>query len=247
MTTTVYDKAKLRVACDSRWSIPGDFGVIFVDEAPFYKVGVYGKYAFLFAGRAPVISDWKRYLALSEAGVSVGQPSLEGIAVLVAELDSGALVDSYMQDIMWPSTEEPQSVFAGTGSLHAANCWYINRSADRAIETAKGFDLCTGGPIRYVELSSGERNWRDCQGLDCLNNAFLEKGMVMLNRADRNNSVIPFAQAAEMDPSVAELYNKAASGALGSEVQAPCDAIFNHAPHDEQKRFAKALHELLSQ
>lgn len=245
MTTTVYDAKDGIVACDSRWSIPGDFGVLYVDEAPFYKLGVYGRYAFVFAGRAPVIASWKQYLSLAEQGVLVQTPTLEGIAVLVAEMETGLLVDSYQQDIMWPSPDKPIGVFAGTGSTHAASCWIANKRAVQAVETAKNFDICTGGQTRFIELFNRVGHSAPCQGVSSLAGAFLERGMVMMTGNSPYKDPISFKEAAQLDPAIAELYKSAAEGSISDRVQAPCDAIYNSAPAVERERFASSIQRLM--
>lgn len=247
MTTTVYDKAQSMVACDSRWSIPGDFGVLYVDEAPFQKIEVFRDRVFVFAGRAPVIDLWKKYLRAASNGLNVPQPSLEGIALLIAETGTGALVDSYQQDIMLPDPMSPETVFAGTGSTHAARCWIANKCPKRAVESAMNYDVYSGGEVRFLELLTGNSNLIECQGIESLGQAFIEKGMVMFTRNDQEKGPIPFKDAAAMDPAVAELYHgKAANGSLIQDVQAPCDGVFNKPLPEDEMRISETLRKIFN-
>lgn len=244
MTTTVYDKASGIVACDSRWSIPGGFGVLYVDEAPFQKIEVHKKNVFVFAGRAIVIDQWKKFLRAAEKGLQTPVPTLDGIAMLIAESETGNLVDSHQQDIFLPDQVAPHTVFAGTGSTHAARCWTANKCAMRAVESAMSYDINSGGTVRFMELFTGNDNLIDCQGIESLDQAFLEKGMVMFTRNDQDKSPIPFKQAATLDPQVAELYGRAANGSLRQDVQAPCDAVFNKALPEDEKRISDTLRKI---
>ena len=241
MTTTVYNRDSGVVACDSRWSILGEFGVLYVDEAPFIKIERAGTAAFVFAGKAPVIHAWKLFLRSMERGEPAEQPTLEGIALLVARMGCGSLLDAHRQDIFLPNEEEADTVFAGTGSSHAARCWLSNKCAKRAVESAMQYDGNSGGPVRYVELLSGKHNLIACQGIESLEQAFLEKGMVMLTRNDQAKGPMPFKDAAEIDPAVRELYSQVATGAMRNEIQAPCDAVFSKPKPEDDARIGKTL------
>lgn len=245
MTTTIYDRAKKIVACDSRWSIPDDrFGVLYVDEAPYLKIEIAENHAFVFAGKAPVIGQWKTFLRGRAAGLEILRPTMHGIAALIAEIGSGNLKHYYKQDIVLPDVFDVHTVFAGTGSIHAARCWQTNQCAARAVSSAKNFDVCTGGEIRFVELQSGHHNLIQCDGFDSLNQAFLNKGMVMFNRSELDKSPIPFKEAALLDPGVAELYQVAASGSLLENVQAPCDAVFGTPTPEDEARMDQVLKDI---
>ncbi|MBH3360425.1 hypothetical protein [Pseudomonas guariconensis] len=238
MTTTVYDKAKLLVSCDSRWSIPGDFGVLYVDEAPFQKIEVFRDNVFVFAGMAPGIDAWKKYLRMKAAGMQVARPSLDGIAFCNAKIGCGTVLGYHEQDIILPGQA---AMFTGTGSTHAARCWIANGCAKKAVQSAMAYDICSGGVVRHLELSTGEGNLIKCEGIESLNQAFLDKGMVMLNRHDQEKGAIPFKEAAALDPQVAALYGMAANGSLREHVQAPCDAVFNKPTEEDERRVDEML------
>lgn len=245
MTTTIYDRAVEMITCDSRWSIPDErFGVLYVDEAEFSKVEIANGHAFVFAGKSNVIHAWKVFLQARERGVAMPEPTMDGISALVAELGTGALKYYYGQDIVLPSQDDPHTVFAGTGSSHAARCWESNRCPKKAVASAMMFDVCTGGEVRYVELKSGKHNLTACQGVNSLDQAFLNKGMVMFNRNEIEKGPVPFKDAADIDPSVAEWYKKAASGSILDNVQAPCDAMFSKPSAEERGRMSAVLKDI---
>ncbi len=242
MTTTIYDRAKGLITCDSRWSIPDDrFGVLYVDEAEFSKIEIASGHAFVFAGKAEVIHAWKVFLKNRERGIAMAEPTMDGISALVAELGSGNWKYYYGQDIALPDQANPQTIFAGTGSSHAARCWQANRCPKKAVASAMIYDICTGGEIRYVELQSGKHNLISCRGVQSLDQAFLNKGMVMFNRNESDKGPVPFKEAAEIDPSVAEWYKKAAGGSLLDNVQAPCDAMFSKASEEDRAQMSAVL------
>lgn len=241
MTTTVYDQKSGYVACDSRWSILGDFGVLYVDDAPFQKIEVVNGVVFVFAGRAPVIDAWKKYLRSLAKGETSEAPTLEGVALLAAKLGGGELLDHYQQDILLPSPVEPTTSFAGTGASHAARCWVSNQCAKRAVQSAMLYDLYSGGEVRHVELMSGNSNLITCEGIESLDQAFLEQGMVMLTRNDQAKGPMPFKVAAELDSELKELYGKVANGSMRAEIQAPCDAVFNKPLPEDKARISETL------
>jgi hypothetical protein len=247
MTTTVYDGVRKMITCDSRWSLPDErFGVLYVDEAPFQKLEIVRDHAFVFAGKAVVINAWKIYLQARASGRALDLPTMDGIAVLVAFLQTGALKHYYGQDIILPDVFDPQTIFAGTGSTPAARCWEINRCPHRAVMSAMDFDVSTGGEVKFVELSSGQHNLTLCQGLNSLEKAFMEKGMVMFNRNDVSKMPIPFKEAAAMDPAVASLFTDAEAGILGQRVQAPCDAMFKKPTQDDVNRMSMVLDDIFA-
>lgn len=241
MTTTVYDRATKVVACDSRWSIPGAFGVLYVDDAPFQKIEVTDDSVFIFAGMAPVIDQWKKHLRARKAGQLTPQPPLAGIAVLAAEIGSGSVVAHWGQDIVYPDPNNPDIFLAGTGSTHAARCWQTNKCPHKAVATAMSNDLYSGGTVRFFELETKQNNLIQCDGIEILNDAFLTRGMVMFNQ---EKGPVTFREAAQLHPDVANLYKQAANGALSEQVQAPCDAVFNKPTAEDEKRFSDALQKI---
>ncbi|UZZ08942.1 hypothetical protein NDO41_16225 [Ectopseudomonas mendocina] len=242
MTTTIYDKENGLITCDSRWSIPDNrFGVLYVDEAEFSKVEIVNGHVFVFAGKANIISAWKYFLRAQAAGIVLPEPTMAGIAALVAELGTGTLKYYYGQDIVLPDQSNPMTVIAGTGSSHAARCWEANKCPKKAVSSAMMYDVCTGGEVRYVELQSGANNLNSCVGFKSLQRAFLEKGMVMFNGNQIEKGPVPFKEAADIDPTVADWHQKIANGSVLENVQAPCDAMFSKPSDEERARMSAVL------
>jgi len=238
MTTNVYDKTKFLLTSDSRWSIPTEFGVIYVDDTGFDKIEVANGHAFIFAGNAAVIQQWKDYIRGSKAGSPLARPAAKGISLLVAKLGCGTFVEAYGQDISLPHKSKPMVSFAGTGAHAAASCWLANKCGRRAIETAKARDYYSGGNVMYLELQSSNSNLRNDRDADNLPEAFLEKGNVMYTPG-LNSTVISLDEAAKQDPRVEQWLKKIAEGSV--EIQAPCDAMFNEPTEEEDARLDAAM------
>lgn len=245
MTTTIYDKQSGLITCDSRWSIPDDrFGVLYVDDADFSKIEIVNNHVFVFAGRANVISAWKIFLRAQASGMRLPEPTMDGIAALVAELGTGALKYYTGQDIEWPDSVNPTTLITGTGSIHAARCLEVNKCPRKAVSSAMKYDLCTGGVVRYVELQSGNHNLNSCVGFKSLTQAFLEKGMVMFNGNQIEKGPVPFKDAVAIDPAVADWHQKLSTGSVLDSVQAPCDAMFNKPSAAEREGMTNVLKDI---
>ncbi|MNF77477.1 hypothetical protein D3C84_596250 [compost metagenome] len=162
MTTTVYDKTKKLLTSDSRWSYNEDFGVLYVDDIGFDKIekaiGQHAEgYVFLFAGNSGVIQLWKTFIRSSpKPGAPI--PTCHGIAILAVHAETGEVVLDYGPGIRLPNAAQPTIRFAGTGSVHAAQCWHSNGCARKAVDSAKDLDPFSGGEVKFFELASGNHN-----------------------------------------------------------------------------------------
>lgn len=238
VTTNVYDGAKQLLSSDSRWSVKhpsGDF-IVYVDDAGFDKIETARGHAFLFAGLASTIQNWKSFIRSEPTG-SVGHPSIDQIALLIVDMQTGTVVDHVGQDILLPTPEEPTTSFAGTGSSHAADCWLVNGCAKTAVESAKGFDLYSGGSVKYFELNTLVNNLQNTIDYDELRQAFTAQGMVMYTANSQKQ--LPVNEAAVNDVRVAEICESIANGQLSPT--APCDAMYNRASTEEKRRLAATL------
>lgn len=238
VTTNVYDSSKKLLSSDSRWSVKhssGDF-IVFVDDTGFDKIETARGHAFLFAGLASTIQDWKTYISSEPTG-SLGHPSIDQIALLIVDVTSGKVVDHVGQDILLPNPDDPLTSFAGTGSIHAAECWLVNGCAKTAVESAKGFDLYSGGSVRYFELSTLKNNLLNTIDYDELRQAFTAQGMVMY--IANSHRQVPVNEAAQHDVRVTEICESIANGQVSPT--APCDAMYNHASSEEKRRLVATL------
>ncbi|MBI6925732.1 hypothetical protein Q9323_03345 [Pseudomonas fulva] len=238
MTTNVYDGTKRLLSSDSRWSSKhpsGDF-IIFVDDVGFDKIEVASGHAFLFAGYASTISDWKAFLK-SKPSSSQGHPSLDGIALLITNVATGQIVDHVGQDIQIANADQSVTSFAGSGSSHAADCWTVNGCAKTAVESAKNFDLFSGGSVRYLELNTLDNNLLNITNYDELKKSFTAQGMVMYTA--NSHKQVPVNEAALTDVRVGELCNEIARGQISPS--APCDAMHHRATAAEKQRISATL------
>lgn len=236
MTTIVLDLGRGLGCSDSRWSIPRDFGVLYTDDAPFYKISVTPDEIWLFAGLAPQIDNFKRYLM--QYPTPSGRPDvhlsfIDQMAIIVAGKD-GQIKGWHQVDIMRPSPSAPSFVAAGTGSTYAAAEWLVTKDPMLAIEAAKKRDISSGGQVMFVNLATLESNVGACHGVGCLDQSFIKTGKVMFTN---DAKVYSFEEAAKLHPEVKKLFDSAATGGLSNQVQAPCDAIYNSATDEQKKEF----------
>lgn len=240
MTTNVYDRSRLRMTSDSRWSVDSDFGaVLYVDDTGFDKIVIAAEHAFLFAGSAPVIQEWKDFLRKMEEGEVLPRPSAKGIALLMAKLSCGTIIASYGHDIALPSKDSLDASFAGSGARFAAKCWEKNKCSHRAVETAKASDPYSGGQVMYLELDSRETNIQNSSNVVELPRALIDKGMVMYKSAPTVVQQLSITEAAKNDPRIQDLLKEIASGTV--EIQAPCDSMLSTPTQEENERIDKAL------
>lgn len=238
MTTNVYDGSMMLLSSDSRWSVKhssGDF-IIFVDDFGFDKIEIAGDHAFVFAGCASTIQDWKTFLASNPTG-SNGHPSIDQIALLIADVVTGQVVAHVGQDIQIPNADASVTSFAGTGSSHAADCWMQNGCAKTAVKTAKGFDLFSGGEVRFLELNTRNHNLKNDRSFAELRDSFQTQGMVMY--IANSHKQVPVNEARMNDVRVGEQCDAIARGEISPT--APCDAMYHRATVAEKQQVAAAL------
>lgn len=238
LTTNVYDGLKRLLSSDSRWSSKhpsGDF-IIYVDDVGFDKIEMASGHAFLFAGFASTISEWKAFLKSNPSGKN-GHPPIDGIALLITNMTTGEIVNHVGQDIQISNADATVTSFAGSGSGHAADCWTINGCAKTAVETAKNFDLFSGGCVRYLELNTLDHNLLNTTNYDELTKSFTTQGMVMYTANSQKQT--PVHEAALTDPRVGELCNDIARGQISPS--APCDAMYHRATDEEKARLGATL------
>lgn len=239
MTTNVYDQRSGFITSDSRWSFEKDFAIMYVDDTGFDKIEEARGKVFLFAGDSEIIQLWKTFLRSGPLSSS-GRPKIEGIAILIAEASTGRLVYHYGQDILLPDSENPMTSFAGSGARSAAQCWQANNCAKKAVESAKGFDLFSGGDVKFFELSTGKHNLNEQIDVKDLKAAFIKKGMVMFTA--NSQQPVTVQEAAANDPRVAKIVDAIAQGSVS--LKAPCDAMYNQPTHADKKRLDAALDEI---
>lgn len=233
MTTTAYDVSAFLMTSDSRWSITiGGTKIAYVDDTGFDKIELACGHAFLFAGDSGVIDAWKRYVRSGNGGAI---PGLQGIALLAVNAATKATVVCHGQDIALPDPVSMTASFAGSGARHAALCWMANKCGKKAIDTAKGLDVYTGGDTKFANLESSAHNLRNDVGVDDLGKQFLAKGVIMYV----NGQTQPIAEAAANDAEVRQVCEKIAQGSI--TLSAPCDAMLMKPSDDDIARVQTAM------
>ncbi|WP_145964072.1 hypothetical protein [Chromobacterium phragmitis] len=236
MTTNVFDRGPVILATDSRWSarLPGNKGICYVDDTGFDKLFVdrNGGFACNFAGSAILIDQWKNWLA---SDMSTAPPDVyyNGISISICLVErDGQLSIVENQDI----NHEDGSKFAGSGALNAYECWKMNKSATKAVESAKVLDPCSGGNVKSADLPSGRHNVENVANLEDVVESLVKKGFVMYIA---NPQPIEFEKAAANDADVANLKGALASGA--AQISAPYDAMYQDWSPEQKARLKSAL------
>ncbi|MDC6490923.1 hypothetical protein EIG75_16360 [Pseudomonas syringae] len=166
MTTNAFDRAKLMVTSDSRWSIPypddlSPTHVIYVDDTNFEKISTSDKATLVFAGDGILIDEWKTWFKNPDFAAlprtdRVQDNVLYDISICVVINKTGRI--SYDSGNCLMHNESAR--FAGSGAFHARDCFVQNACAIKAIGTAgaPNADPYTGGTTQYLELHTGVTN-----------------------------------------------------------------------------------------
>jgi len=196
MTTTVYDRVNKLIATDSRWSRElddlGYFGhVAFVDDTGFGKMSVRDDHVLTLAGNGLLIQHWKQWWSgdLNEPRPPILLNGEEAITLHIVKISTNAIIFNIGEMLAAQFVDDDGSikinaVFAGSGAPHAGGNWRQSGCARTAIESAKSFDIKTGGDVRYVDFNSGKVNLeQDKHLISDVADALIQKGMIM----DMNN------------------------------------------------------------
>lgn len=244
MTTNVFDINSGLMTSDSRWSIrsPDQSFIIVLDNSGFDKLQYFDAnnvgYSVMFAGNAQLICQWKQWL---KNGALDPQPPFvingQTFTICIAENKSKNI--DFVRGI---DIQTDSAVFAGSGALSAYGCWAINSCAVKAVETAKTHDRCSGGDVRYINMSSLDNNINLALGSEILMDSFLEKGMVMytnpLSTPQQTNGV-PLKEAAANDGEVKKIMDDIANGS--AIANAPCDAMYTPWSEEEKSKLNSAI------
>lgn len=237
MTTNVNDLTASKLATDSRWSthIPGH-AICYIDDTGFDKIFVDKnlKFASSFAGNSKLISEWKDWLATD---MSTNPPLVydEDVSVSICIMDcSGKLLFQARQDI---EHQEDGSLFAGSGALHAYECWKANKSAEVAVLSAQKVDPFSGGSVVSVDFVNCNHNVQNTLSLRDLNAIFIKKGYVMY--LNSTGSTVEFQTAAANDPKLQELAKNLSAGT--AQLTAPHDSMYQDWTEQQKLDLSNAL------
>lgn len=169
MTTTIYDIYNKRVTSDTRWSAKanlsdGKIYFFYTDVAKFEKIADLKNAVLILAGDGHLIAKWKYWwfnsLDTKNLPETKDQAGREAISLLIIDKKNNEVLFDAGHKYLWfcKDTDQIISVFSGSGNLHAAKCWDVNRCSDQAIRTAAQLDLCTSDIVKYVCFESGDNN-----------------------------------------------------------------------------------------
>lgn len=248
MTTNVRDSASGILATDSRWtwslSVEGQTVNRFLDDTGYEKIITTGANAFMFAGNARVIDRWKINVRLATSGSPItpwDQLPIDGIAISIVDMPSGRVRFEEGHDIRG---NNGQVSFAGSGSYAAAQCWFSNKCALTAVESAKAADQHTGGVVKFQNIRTGESNLLDNKSLDELINLFTGKGAAMLTNSTNVTPITVNSAYAANDDALVQAMKEAY--AKGNGPTAPCDAVFKVWTPDEKQKLVSVMEDIFS-
>lgn len=235
MTTNVFDEKTGVMATDSRWSISSGKYVLYVDDSGFEKIEIQQGHAFIFAGNGIRIEQWRDWIRTNPEDDSM-QPKEEGICLCIVNLESKKAVRFIKQSLIGDT-----GYFAGSGQLYAAGCWLKNKCAKTAVETAKQFDVYSGGEVKYYDAALGDHNLNYPSGritIQMVNDAILTRGQVM----EQMTKQIGFSPAANDSIEIADIRSKIAAGDLSAN--APSDGMYDSWSIDEKASLKHTLSEI---
>jgi hypothetical protein len=235
MTTNVYDQNQGVMASDSRWSIRHGNYVVYLDDTGFDKIEIRKGAAFMFAGNGGRIQQWKSWLRTDPADDSQ-QPPEDRICICIADMASKKMKSFGKENVLLTG-----GYFAGTGTLYAIPCWQANNDPKRSVETAKLSDIYSGGEVKFCDFVSNDSNLNYPQSnvtIQMVDQAILTRGLAMKINAN-STQTLPFPQAANDIPDVAEIREKIARGELSAN--APCDGMYKEWTAEEKADLKGAL------
>lgn len=238
MTTNVFDGGCSVVATDSRWSKQVGKWLIYIDDARFEKLELYKSFCFVFAGSGRVIQQWKSWIQSSPTDFST-KPGCDGISVCIVNTTDKSVLFTQNEDIV-----KDNAYFYGSGARHAYRCWDANRDPKKAVETAKSFDACTGGDVKFIDMKSMSHNLHQVTkqvSLQMVEQALDSRGMVMeLNQGmHTGNPPFKLADVASSDKELLQAKEQLSSGAMSLE--APCDGMYSEWSKEQKDKLDDAL------
>jgi len=179
-----------KVASDTRWSAKvtlsdrNDY-FVYVDDSGFDKIADRENTVLVLAGNGPLIAKWKEWWYTSLDTNNLPETDIDGENVvnlmIVDKSNNEILFDAGQKKALFCELSSIMlSVFAGSGDIHAASCWYSNRCVNTAIESASKLDYFTSNVVRYVDFTSGNSNISEMDyNYSSIVNAIMERGFIM--------------------------------------------------------------------
>lgn len=233
MTTNAYDKSKVMLATDSRWSfrevtdgIRSSVFVAFIDDTGFDKIASDDECAYMFAGPGPLIDQWKKWVVSPNQAILPRPPVATDFAICAVDMESGNIWFEHGQKV-----SDSDCRFAGTGAKHAYDCWSVNRDVRRSIASATNGDHLSGGTVMHFCCRTRETNLQAQIDFASITNLFLEKGMVMY---PATKAPLPIREAAQNDPRIASFVEEIRRGQVSAEAPSGYDPVV-WTPADEAR------------
>lgn len=192
MTTTVCDLANQLLTADTRWSCGHDGALklsdgrsyfVYSDDTGFDKITQKENTALITAGHGRLISEWKKWWK-SDLSTPRPQTEINGEnAVNLAIIDlanNRVLFDAGMKYTLFcVVTNKVKAFSAGSGGVYAANSLLVDGCAIKAVETAAGFDYCTGNTVSFLCYKTHINNLNTDDEYDTIVEGLLERGFIM--------------------------------------------------------------------
>ena len=161
MTTTVCDLLNKIIVADTRWSCGSDGSLtlsdgqkyfVYCDETGFNKISIIGKSALVVAGYGPLISEWKRWWAISPDFHSKPPAEIDGrnqVNLAIIDLDRNEVIfDAGVKSVLFcMSSQEIKAFTSGSSRYHAASHLQLSGCAKQAVMHASELDCCTSPSV----------------------------------------------------------------------------------------------------
>jgi len=150
--------------------------LIFIDDIGFEKICFDDDYAYMFAGDGSLIQMWKQWISspvkslLQIPNIPDGMP----FSICIVDCSSG-----FIKADFGVISGGLLVRFAGSGREPARECWSKNKCARKAVMSAIAIDRCSGGNVKYLEISSKKNNLNDVNSIADVSRELKTKGKVM--------------------------------------------------------------------
>lgn len=237
MTTNVYDVPAGLMTSDSRWSSELDSDwIAYVDDTGYDKIVFDSDLGILFAGDLNRIDIWKQWFLQGRKG-SIPK-EVDGISIILVDMISGQVVFETDYLLKSMSDESEVAFYSGTGGPFAKDCWQVNRSAMRAVDSAISADIFSGGIVLHLCRSTLVTNVVNTVDPAGVVNLMKERG-IMMNRHDRQSVLVKVAANDSSNLTRQDLANKVISGNV--ELSAPFPGISQPWTNEKKSELKSVL------
>lgn len=190
MTTTAYDCDKNIIASDTRWSAKLDLMdgsyILYADDTGFNKIVHRLGGAIFCAGDGPTIEKLKAWWLANpfdpEALPDLQHENEFKVSVMVVSSEGDKLFDAGpKQALVDPENDNHiHAVFSGSGAPFASQTFMQCGCVQTAVTVAKNFDPCSGGEVKYCNVTTGQSNLQDeTMDYNSIMNAMEQRGILM--------------------------------------------------------------------